>query len=258
MDNTSFQTSFIPKKPILEEKPRPINRPINIFSVISTLLFIVAIVSYGGLFFYKHILLSQIEGLQSSLSRAKESFEPETISELQLFDKRISVSKEVIANHTVLSPFFKYLAELTIPNIQYVKFAEELSPAKKGFSVKMSGLAKDYKSIALQAEVFNSAKGKYFKDVVFSNLVLSDDKDKKGYIGFDVAFLVDPSLLSYEKQILELSGSKKSAPVNTPIPSEPVPVEKVESNTGIPTPSVTSGASTNEKVDTTNIAPKKQ
>lgn len=186
----------------MEEKPKPVSGPISIFSVIATLLIIVTIVSYVGLFFYKRILIGQISGLQSSLSRAKESFEPETISELQLFDKRTTVSKQVMSSHIVLSPFFELLGKLTIPSVQYVKFSEEFSPEKNGFYVKISGLAKDYKSIALQAEVFNSKEGKYFKDVVFSNLQLSNSKEDKGYIGFDVTFTIDPSLISFEKNIL--------------------------------------------------------
>ncbi len=67
-----------------------------------------------------------------------------------------------------------------------------------GFSVKLSGVAEDYKSIALQADVFNSDKGRSFKNVVFSNLA----RDKNGNVTFDLQFTVDPSLLSYEKDAL--------------------------------------------------------
>jgi hypothetical protein len=65
--------------------------------------------------------------------------------------------------------------------------------------VRMSGVARDYKSVALQASVFNSAKGRYFKNVVFSNLTKDN---KNGYILFDLDFMVDPALLSYEKNSL--------------------------------------------------------
>lgn len=200
---------------IAEEKKPVLNRPIGLLSFLAGFVLFIVVGSYVGLFFYKNLLISQIKGLQESLASAKDSFEPETISDLQLFDKRMSVSRQVLSSHTVLSPLFDALALVTIPSIQYTSFIAENSIDGKGVSVKMVGLARDYKSIAIQASVFNSPKGKYFKDVVFSNLVLSDDKDKKGYIGFDVAFIVDPSLLSYEKQILQ-SNSKPKTPVILP------------------------------------------
>jgi hypothetical protein len=101
---------------------------------------------------------------------------------------------------------FKLLGDLTIPSIQYTKFSHDTTD--KGFIVKMSGIATDYKSIALQADVFNSDQGRSFKNVVFSNL----NKDKDGGINFDVEFVVDPSLLSYEKDVLlESAAQAKNA-----------------------------------------------
>lgn len=42
---------------------------------------------------------------------------------------------------------------------------------------------------------------------------LSDDKEKKGYVTFDVTFNIDPILLSYEKQLSKYTEDKK--PTNT-------------------------------------------
>lgn len=193
--NNTFQTSFIPKKPI-----DPLNNkrhnPIGIFPVVATISVLVMVLSAIGLFFYKGYLIKQKDNFSVSLSKIKDSFEQDTIKDLELFDKRTSAAKDVLDSHIVLSPMFNLLGELTIPSIQYTEFKHQTTD--KGFQVKISGISRDYRSIALQADVFNGAKGRYFKSVIFSNLVKNEDN----YVTFSLEFNVDPSLLSYENSLL--------------------------------------------------------
>jgi len=205
MEN-SFQTSFIPKKPI-----SPISsvrrRPTSLFTILTTVLLVIMVVASGVLFVYKSYLIKQKETLSASLLKVRDSFEKGTIEELELFNNRTIAAEEVLNSHIVLSPVFELLGTLTIPNIQYTKFEHETN--EKGFSVKMSGISRDYRSIALQADVFNTAKGRYFKNVIFSNLM----KDKNNYVTFNIEFNVDPSLLSYEKNILLEEAQVESDPL---------------------------------------------
>jgi len=193
MDN-SFQTSFIPKKPVTAniKSTRP---PTSILTTFAFLVLILVGVASGGLYLYKNYLNNQKHVLSDSLQKVRNSFDRDTINELELYDKRANASQKILGNHIVLSPMFTLLGDLTLPSIQYTKFDHQSTP--KGFVVKMSGTATDYKSIALQADVFNSAKGRSFKNVVFSNLT----KDKSNNVNFEVEFLVDPSLLSYENNL---------------------------------------------------------
>lgn len=194
MENT-FQTSFIPKKPITSTETSR-RKPVSLFRVLSFVLLLIMILSSAGLFVYKSYLIKQKNSLSASLSKIKASFEEETIKDLELFDKRTSVAKEVLDGHIVLSPMFHLLGELTIPSIQYNKFEHKTN--EKGFFVQISGVARDYKSIALQADVFNGTKGRYFKNVIFSSLI----KDINNQVTFKLEFNVDPSLLSYENNVL--------------------------------------------------------
>lgn len=213
MEN-SFQTSFIPKKPVIDSTSH--KQPKSLFMIVSMFILFVMVVASVGLFLYKNYLLKQKEVLSASLGTVRDSFEQDTISELELYDKRASAAKEVLDGHIVLSPMFTLLGSLTIPSIQYTKFEHETTD--KGFFVKISGTARDYRSIALQADVFNSTKGRSFKNVVFANLT----KEKTGFVGFDLEFMVDPALLSYEKNILLEKAQVKTpiAPVSLP---DPVP-----------------------------------
>ncbi len=195
MEN-SFQTSFIPKKPITTSGSSASSAPRSLLSIIAIILLIVSILLSLGLFGYKLYLTKQKESLSASLSEARDSFEQDTIEELSLFDERTKSAKQILNNHIVMSPMFALLGDITIPSIQYTNFSQQSND--KGFFVKIEGLASDYRSIALQADMFNSTKGRLFKDVLFFDL----EKNKENNIGFNLKFNVDPSLLSYEKNIL--------------------------------------------------------
>ena len=203
MEN-SFQTSFIPKKPIIDNgSVSHAKKTTSISMVLSLLVLVVMCLSAGGLYLYKGYLQQNKDNLSENLRKIRDSFDKDTIAELEMYDKRTSVAKDVLGNHTVLSPLFEMINKLTLTSVQYTKFDHTI--VNKNFVVRMSGMARDYKSIALQADVFNTTKGSMFKDVIFSNLT----KNKNNYVTFDVEFTVDPALLSYENNI----KSKEESPV---------------------------------------------
>lgn len=203
--NDSFQTSFIPKKPIsnsvIEKKPS------NPFVTFSLVILFLAILATLGLFFYRIYLSNQKNNLAEALNKARASFEEETIKELEQFSSRIEMSKSILENHIVLSPMLAVLGEITIPTIQYTGFSHS-TPKEKFFEVTMQGVAVDYKSIALQSEMFNSSKGRFFKNVIFSNLVRNNyGTTGNNYVTFDVTFEVDPYLLSFSQNPQSVTSS---------------------------------------------------
>lgn len=210
MEN-SFQTSFIPKKPIMgNATPSSGGKTTSISIVVSVAILVVMILSSVGLFLYKDYLLKNRETLSSDLSKIKDSFDKDTIAELELYDNRMTTAKQILGSHIVLSPLFKSISDLTLSSIQYTDFSHEMKD--NVFSVRMSGVARDYKSIALQADVFNTSKGAMFKEVIFSNIT----KDKNNYVTFDLDFMVDRALLSYANNIVNSEPKKdESTTINT-------------------------------------------
>mgnify|MGYP001601291959 CR=1 FL=1 len=190
--NSDFQTSFIPKKPLAEERVQVKTRSFGLLSLISTIIFFATLVTAGGIYVYKSSLASQVTELSASLDRARSAFEPSLVETLQTLDKRFTASKEVLANHSTLSPVFTSLEDLTLKSVRFTKFTYEI-PADTGvLTVKMTGSARSYTSIALQSDMLG--RNKYFKDVVFSNLQL----DAAGNVGFDLEFSIDPAFLNYK------------------------------------------------------------
>lgn len=194
MEN-SFQKSFIPKKPAAINPAY--KRTVSFFSVITISLLIISILASVGLFFYKKNLTKQIESLSSSLNITRESFELDTINELDLFYKRTESAKKVLSNHTVFSPLFVLLGDITIPQVEYTSF-DGKTDDNGVTTVNMRGIANDYRAIAVQSDIFSSSKGSSFKNVLFSGLV----KDKGNNVSFGLKFNVMPDLLSYEKNSL--------------------------------------------------------
>ena len=210
----NFQTSFIPKKPIMEDKTVT-NKSVGILLLISLFVLFITLVLTIGLYLYKGILQKNITKMQSALEVAKNRFEPAKINQLQVLDKRLGASSDILSKHVAVSPIFKALQDITMKTVRFTKFDYSVGGDKTGrVMVKMSGVADGYRSIALQSDLFN--KNNFFINSVFSNLAL----DGQGNVVFDLEFLVDPSLVNY-KNVLD---TKDVSNVNMPVISDNEPL----------------------------------
>jgi hypothetical protein len=197
-----FQTSFIPKKPLAEERaPKP--RRANLLNLVAFLVFLAAVVAAGGSYFYKAYLQSSLKDKTAQLERAKAAFEPSLIQDLKTLDRRINSVQEILNSHLVVSPIFESLQDLTLKSIQFNRFSLEIGRDAAGkIEVKMSGRsspAGGYRSIALQSDKLT--ENKYFKDIIFSNLSLSD----RGGVNFDLTFNIDRTMVLYPENLNRLT-----------------------------------------------------
>lgn len=195
----NFQTSFIPKKPIIEDSSVSVSKnssSVGIFTLIGIFCFITVALASVGLYFYKDFLNKNVLQMEKNLTLARNRFEPQKIQELQRLDKKLSSASEILKNHIAISPIFEKLSAITLKSIRFTKFSYEFDKSKNTkVVVKMSGAATGYRAIALQSDMFT--KEKYFIDPVFSNLAL----DEKGSVLFDLEFLVDPVFVDYKQMI---------------------------------------------------------
>jgi hypothetical protein len=198
-----FQTSFIPKKPLTEERvatpTRVASASVNIFTFLATIIFFASLISAAGVYLYKLSLTKSVASAKTSLERARSAFEPTLIANMQKLDKRLISSNELLGSHLSLSPVFKSLQDLTLKSVRFTKFSYAIT--KDGgtkIEIKMSGQtspAGGYTSIALQSDKLG--ENKYIRDPIFTNLVLND----KGGVNFDLTFSVDPTFVSYGENL---------------------------------------------------------
>jgi hypothetical protein len=195
-----FQTSFIPKKPIVSS-PRSASSSINLFSLIATVLFVAALALSGGVFFYKGLVAKEIEKDKITLERAKDAFEPELIEEIIRLDTRLETSKSLLASHLAVTPFFDFLSTVTLRSVRFRDFSFSYLAADK-IRVDMKGQAQSYASVALESDLLNSQK--YLKDTILSDMTL----EPTGSVSFRVSTTIDPSLLSYAANLVEVEGNQ--------------------------------------------------
>ena len=200
----NFQTSFIPKKPMVAERAVQA-RSVGIFAIISIFILFAVLLATGGLFFYRGVQTKNIAQMQADLTLAQNRFEPSKITELQVLDKRLQAATEILGKHITVTPIFEALAAITMKTVRYTQFSYSVGDeADAKILVKMSGIAIGYRSVALQSDLFSTKDiGKNFIDPVFSNLTLDD----KGNVLFDFNFSVDPSFVNYKATLPAASGT---------------------------------------------------
>ncbi len=206
-----FQSSFIPKKPIVSAGTRAPST-INLFSLLATVIFIVAIALSVGVYFYRGVLEKQIASSAASLDRARAAFEPDTINQIIRLDTRIETGKSLLKSHVAVTPLFDFLSAATLKSVRFRDFNfSYLAPDKIG--VTMKGQAASYAAVALESDLLNSKK--QLKNTILSDMAL----DAQGTVTFGVSTTIDPSLLSYAPTVT--SAAPASAPAAAP--SVPAP-----------------------------------
>ena len=172
-------------------------RSVGIVTVIAFFLLFTVLLATGGIYFYKGILGKNIAAMQNQLEVAKNRFEPEKITELELLDRRLRASTEILSRHISVSPIFQALSAVTMKTVRYTSFNYVLGDKEDAkVLIKMSGEAVGYRSVALQSDLF--ANDKNLIDPIFSNLMLNE----KGNVLFDLEFLVDPAFVDYKRTVL--------------------------------------------------------
>jgi hypothetical protein len=199
----NFQTSFIPKKPIVEERAATTSsQPVSILLIASLFIFFVVLLGTGGLYFYKISVTKNLASLQNSLTLAQNNFEPSEITQLQLLNKRLQSATEILSNHIAITPIFVALEQVTMHTVRFTKFSYDLGKDEgANVDIKMSGMAVDYRSVALQSDLLGQNKN--FINPVFSNLTL----DSSGDVLFDLDFSVPASFVNYKQSILTQTQS---------------------------------------------------
>jgi len=201
----NFQTSFIPKKPIIEETSGP-KKPMSFFMIFAILVFLTMALSFGGIYLYKASLNQKIEEKKLNLDRANKRFEVDTIVELQTLDKRLRSANAVLAKHLTISPVFEVLQDITMKKVRYTRFSYDIGENDKVI-IQINGKATSYKEVALQSDLYSENKN--IIEPIFSNLNLDDE----GNVLFDLEFSVDPGLVNY-KQALDRQSGPEVEPEN--------------------------------------------
>ena len=186
------QTSFIPKRTLDTNARVERADTVSIFTILSVLIFFIVIIGAGGIFLWKKNLEKEISDVKSVIIREKDSFSSEDINQLAKLDKRLISGGLLLDSKLYTSKIFELLNQNTIKTVRFTKFTVDPSLVdKEKLKITVSGQAKDYASLALQAHIFSGLNDSFI-DYDFSNLTL----DLSGNVTFDMnATLAKKSLV---------------------------------------------------------------
>ncbi len=221
------QTSFIPKRTLDTQARIERADTVSIFTVLSTIIFFLAIVAGGGIFFWQQSLKAQVQEVEATLIKERESFSEDTIRDLTDLSNRLKSSEELLDNRLYSSKIFELLNQNTIQTVRFSKFSVDPSMVDKTkLKMTVSGQAKDYASVALQSDIFSKLTNTVL-EYEFSNLTL----DQAGNVLFDMSATLDkkaiafdtvPEVVDYSESLSNQSGGM----VDETFPEGEVPFEE--------------------------------
>lgn len=175
----------------------------SFFMLIAAVIFIIAIVSAGGLYFYKRVLAAQNETKRADIEEAIKNFDDDLTKQLTLLRTRLDVANQLLSNHTAFTAFLNILQQNTVQTIRYTELRYAVAQDKT--LITMKGEASSYVAIAYQSDVLSANDS--LKSVVVSDLALNEG----GTISFNVKSEIDPKAISYESTIVPPSNEPSSA-----------------------------------------------
>ena len=190
---TKFQNTFIPKS-ALDTPSIAVARPASFLTFLAMIIFLLSGAVAGGVYLWGQYLTGQVTSLNQNLQTNKSAFEPGTIEQYARLNSRFDSARSLLQSHVASSAFFDLLNKDTLKTVQF----SDLTYSQDGtgsISIKMSGKAKSYNSVAYQAKIFSSEP--VFKNAVFSNL----DLDQSGNVVFEFDAQIDSSLVTYQNNL---------------------------------------------------------
>ena len=220
--DTRFQTSFIPKKPIVGSDTVYSSARVSAFFVVALILFLTSVAAAAGVYVYEKTLEKSNLANDQKLGEKEKRFEPATLNEIQVKNTQISAAKDILAKHIVISEFLKNLSTLTLQTIRFKTFDYKYTSPEK-ITISMKGEGRDFRSVALQSDIF-AKKNIIFRNPIVSNLAVNTD----GTIDFDFTASLTADVVSYKApRPVSISpsttpGATASTSVRTSTQSSPV------------------------------------
>ena len=222
---TRFQTSFIPRKPLVPASssmsPAPHHHTISgLFVSIATALLVISLLSVVGAYLWKSYLTSAQASYRTELTAREQQFNVQLIQQLESASVQINLAKQVLADHVAASQVFPIIGDLTAENVRFMSLDFTGPATPQGDSkITLSGSGQSLSAVAFQSDVLGMLS-QYGLSNIVKNPILSDPaQNEDGSVGFNFSATVDPSALTYEKVAANAAGQTQSATGTSTLPS---------------------------------------
>ena len=213
-DNTP-KISFIPKSSLVREDSfLERKRPRSIMAVLSSLVFVLSVGSYAGLYFYGNLLEEKNKKIAADIISAQSIFsQSPNINKAKVFLDRAEITRGLLDAHIAVSPVIDFIEQSTVSRVFYEKFSFKRDG--NNLTLELTGEAPTYASLAYQADVLRE-KSKELTGFSIDNVVLT----KFGTITFTVKAVFAQEYLSYLKTKEMKTENTDFSSVNTAVSSD--------------------------------------
>jgi hypothetical protein len=162
----------------------------DLFALLSVVVFIASGALAAGVFLFGQYINTEVTSKKDAIKTAQQAFDPSLVQQLTRLDQRMSSASTILNAHIAPSAFFSVLNQTTLTTVSFQSL-EFRAGDPQGITLKMSGVARDVNSIALQADIFSKS------GVITSPIFSGIDQQTDG-VHFNVVGLINPAALNYE------------------------------------------------------------
>lgn len=202
MNKGQNKISFIPKK-LIVKNTHSRARPISLLLTISSTLFIISILSYGGLYLYNDSLMKVLEEKNTELDLERTQVDPTGVVDRALdLENRTAGAQKLLDTHIAPSRAFTFLEDIILKSVIFDEFTFSADKENDSsvYVLSIAGVATSYASLAAQADVLRDemSKGKSrFKDFSFFDMGL----DSGGNVTFSLSITLSERAVYYKNLI---------------------------------------------------------
>ena len=161
------RSSFIPKQTMATVPSRARRRrKYNVFGFIATVLLLGAIFLSVGVFLYRDVMVSQLEGEKEALREQRSLFNEADIANVRDLDAQLAAGMHLLDTHAAFSKVFDTLQLTTKESVQFTGIELERRPSND-VSVVIEGATEEFTAVALQATQFG-------RDPIMQNTIFTD------------------------------------------------------------------------------------
>lgn len=185
-----ISSSFIPKKEFSAPKKKTRTFSINIFFLISLIIFLTTIVGAVGVNMWKENLTKSNAVIHAEFIKKSDQFGLEAIKSLVIIGERIKGSRKLLENHHNILPIFTFLEKKTLTSIYYTELSLNEKKSDSILTIHAKGIASSLADLSQQADSYSKTSN--ISNLVISNITRSAD----GLVLFHLDFEINKKFLT--------------------------------------------------------------
>jgi hypothetical protein len=214
---TRFQTSFIPKKPVISTIGAISTIPkhhhgASLFMTMGTMLLILSLAFAAGVYAWKSYLVSAQATYKKDLATREQQFNIDLIEQLKGENVKIDLAQKLLNNHMAISQIFDIIGRLTTESVRFMSMdVSAPKTASDGIKISLQGYGTSFSAVAFQSDVLNQLDQYGLRKIVRNPILSNPALGSNGAVSFGFVATVDPGSLSYERSVIP-SATATSTP----------------------------------------------